>query len=297
MVNVLNRISTLSEFNKKISDYESHIRMMIGKKKDQPMLIHVIIVSGDKGVGKTFRANKILSNQKIRRFVIKNGDITPVQLYKLLWDYNDGIIVLDDVNSIIQDSKSGAALLKACTDSIGVRKLNWDKQNPNCIHVSKYDLKMKTNKDIQNKMDEIAKSGSKRLAIAHENNLTFPDMFYFTGALIILTNKPLEVIDKYTEGALSNRGYHLEMLFNVDGAVALIKDIAPKLNEFNDIPIQPKNVTKAVKFLTTPDHIKMYKKHNLLPTIRTLGKIALECEWGHKLDEDTLVNNIESPAY
>ena len=296
MVNVLNRISNLSEFNKKISDYESHIRMMVGKK-GCPMPLHVIIVSGDKGVGKTFRADKILNSQKIRRFLIKNGDITPVQLYKLLWDYNDGIIVLDDVNSIIQDSKSGAALLKACTDSYGMRKLHWDKQNPDCIHVSKYDAKMKTNKDIQNKMDELAKAGTKRLAIAHENNLTFPDMFYFTGALIILTNKPLEVIDKYTEGALSNRGYHLEMLFNVDGAVALIKDIAPKMTIYNDTPLQPKNVAKAVKFLTTPDHIKMYKKHNLLPTIRTLGKIAIECEWGHKLDEDILVNNIESPAY
>ena len=293
MNHILNRITSLPEFEKQISDYESHIKMMVGKE-GHPIPLHVLIVSGDKGVGKTFRAEKILSAQKIRRYYIQNGDISPVELYKLLWDYNDGIIVLDDVNSIIQDHKAGASLLKASTDSYGTRKLNWSKQNPNCIHVSKF--KPKDNKDVENRMIEIA-SKSKRLSAAHENNLTFPDTFFFTGALIILTNKPLEIIDKCTEGALSNRGYHQEMLFTVEGAIELIKSIAPKMKEFNDVVLQPKNVKKAVNYLTTEDHIKLFKKHNLLPTIRTLGKLATECEWGHVLDEDILINNIESPAY
>ena len=267
--------------------------MMIGKK-GQPIPLHVLIVSGDKGVGKTFRAERILGNQNIRNYKIQNGDISPVEFYKLLWDYRDGIIVLDDVNSILQDHKSGASLLKACTDSYAVRKLNWSKQNPNCIHVSKFNPK--DNKEVENRMIEIA-SKNKRLAAAQENNLTFPDTFYFTGALVILTNKPLEVIDKFTEGALSNRGYHQEMLFTVEGAIELLKSIAPKMNEFNGLTLQAKNVKKTINFLTTPDHIKMFKKHNLLPTIRTLGKLATECECGHTLDEDILINNIESPAY
>lgn len=293
MSHVLNRITNIQEFEKQIADYEKHIKMMIGTK-GRPIPLHVLIVSGDKGVGKTFRAQKILESQKVRRFYIQNGDISPVELYKLLWDYNDGIIVLDDVNSIIQDHKAGASLLKASTDSYGTRKLNWSKQNPNCLHVSKFSPK--NNKEIENKMAELA-TRTKRLTEAHENNLTFPDTFFFTGALIILTNKPLEVIDKFTEGALSNRGYHQEMLFTVEGAVELIKSIAPNMKDFNDIPLQQKNVKKAVSFLTTENHIKMFKKHNLLPTIRTLGKLATECECGHVLDEDILVNNIESPAY
>lgn len=290
---ILNRINTLAEFQKKISDYESHIKMMIGKK-GQPIPLRVMIMSGDKGVGKTFRAERILEKQKIRRYKIKNSDISAVELYKLLWDYHDGIIVLDDVNSILQDSKSGASLLKACTDSYGVRKLNWSKQNIDCIHVDKFELK--NNDAIADKMQEIA-STNKRLSIAHENGRTFPDTFYFTGALIILTNKPLEVIDRFTEGALSNRGYHQEMLFSVEGAIELIKEIAKNFTKFGDNDLQPKNVKKALKFLTTPEHIKMFKQRNLLPTIRTLGKLATECEWGNTLDEDILISNIESPAY
>ena len=292
-MHILNRINSYDEFQKKISDYESHIKMMVGKK-GQPIPLHVMIMSGDKGVGKTFRAEKILSGQKIRRYKIQNGDISPVELYKLLWDYNDGIIVLDDVNSILQDSKSGASLLKACTDSYGVRKLNWSKQNPKCIHVSQFDLK--TNEEIADKMQEIA-SRNKRLAALHESQATFPDTFFFTGALIILTNKPLEVIDRFTEGALSNRGYHQEMLFSVEGALALIKEIGKNFNTFNGQSLQKKNVDKVLRFLSTPEHIKMFKQRNLLPTIRTLGKLAVECEWGHQLDEDILLNNIESPAY
>lgn len=298
MANILNRITTIQEFNKKISDYESHIKMMIGKP-GKPMPLRVMIVSGDKGVGKTFRAEKILGSQKHRRFKIFNGEISAVDFYKLLWQYNDGIIVLDDVNKLLQDAGAGASLLKACTDSTGtgpnrVRKLHWSKMNRDCIHVDRFDPK--SNKEIENKMQEIA-SKNKRLAIAHENGITFPDAFFFTGAVIILTNKPLEIVDKYTEGALSNRGYHQEILFNVDGAVELIKSIAPHMKFYGDTELQAKNVNKALKFLTTENHIKMFKKHNLLPTIRTLGKLATECEWGHVLDEDILLSNIESPAY
>jgi hypothetical protein len=145
-------------------------------------------------------------------------------------------------------------------------------------------------------MQEIA-AKNKRLSIAHENNLTFPDTFFFTGALIILTNKPLEIIDNFTEGALSNRGYHQEMLFSVEGAIELIKEISKNFKQFNNQNLQEKNVKKALKFLTTSEHVKMFKQRNLLPTIRTLGKLAVECEWGHSLDEDILLNNIEHPAY
>lgn len=87
------------------------------------------------------------------------------------------------------------------------------------------------------------------------------------------------------------------MLFSVDGAVELLKNMASTMKSFNDIPLQAKNVKKALNFLCTEDHIHFYKTNGRLPTIRTLGKIALECECGNELDEDTLYNNTEAPAY
>lgn len=290
---ILNRINSFAEYQQKMNDYESHIKMMIGKK-DQPIPLHVMIVSGDKGVGKTYRAEQILGQQKIRNAEVVNSSMSAVQLYKFLWEHNDAIVVLDDVNSILQDSKDGASLLKACTETKHVRKLNWQKQNANCIPVHKFGLA--TNNAIEAKMDEIAANNPK-IAAAMMAGKTFPDTFYFTGALIILTNKPLSVIDRVTEGAVSNRGWHQEMLFSVDGAVDLIKNSADKMKSFNDIPLTKTNVQKAIKYLTSAQAIRYYKEEGKLPTLRTLGKIALEFQTGNTVDENTIINYTECPAY
>lgn len=293
MTQILNRITSYKEYKKKMDDYANHIKLMIGKK-GSPIPLHVMIVSGDKGVGKTYLAEQILSKQTVRDYKIVTGSLSAVQLYKFLWEHNDAIIVLDDVNSILQDSKDGASLLKACTDSYHSRKLHWQKMNRNCIAVNR--MQLKTNAEIAAKMDEIAK-GSKKLSDAHAAGMTFPDEFYFTGAVIILTNKPLSVIDRVTEGAVSNRGWHQEMLFNVEGAVDLLKNSADRMKDFNGIALKDKSVKKALDFLTSERAVSFYKHNEKLPTLRTLGKVSLEVEYGNALDEDTIANNTEAPAY
>lgn len=292
--NILNRINSYAEYQKKMDDYESHIvNMMIGKK-GQPIPLHVMVVSGDKGVGKTYRAEEILSKQNIRNYEIVNSSMSAVQLYKFMWEHNDAIIVLDDVNSIIQDSKDGASLLKACTETKHIRKLNWQKQNANCVSINKFNLG--NNRAIESKIIELCNDNPK-LQKAYDAGKLFPDTFYFTGSLIILTNKPLSVIDRATEGAVSNRGWHQEMLFSVDGAVDLIKNSASKMKTFNDIQLTKMNVQKAIKFLSSPNAIRYYKTEGKLPTLRTLGKIALEYQLNDDVNEDTLANNTECPAY
>lgn len=290
---ILNRISTFAEYEKKMADFKNHVKMMIGVA-GKPIPLHVMIVSGDKGVGKTYTATQILSQQNIRPFEIVTGALSAVQLYKFLWEHNDAIIVLDDVNSILQDTKDGASLLKACTDSYHMRELHWQKANPACINVHRWNLK--NNEAIEQKMDEIAAANPK-LKAAHDAGKTFPDCFFFTSALIILTNKPLSIIDRVTEGAVSNRGWHQEMLFNVDGAVDLIRNSASKMCKFNDYEITPETIKKTLEFMTSKDAISYYKSNGKLPTLRTLGKIALEYELGNQVDFDTLANNTEAPAY
>lgn len=292
--NIFNRINSFAEYEKKMADYTNQItKMMIGKR-GQPIPCHVMIVSGDKGVGKTYTAQKILESQDIRKWKIVTSSMSAVQLYKFMWENNDAIIVLDDVNSIIQDNKDGASLLKAATDSYMVRKLSWQKQNLNCIPVSKYSLD--SNVAIASRMAEIANSDPKMKA-RYDSGKAFPDEFYFTGALIILTNKPLAAIDRVTEGAVSNRGWHQEMLFSVDGAVDLIRNYAHRITNYNGIDISPENSRKAVDFLTSPDAIRYYKAEGKVPTLRTLGKIGQNFELGVDVDMDTLVNNTECPAY
>ena len=292
--NIFNRINSFSEYQKKMADYENQIvKMMIGKE-GQPIPCHVMIVSGDKGVGKTYTAERILSSQSIRHWEIVNSSMSAVQLYKFMWEHNDAIIVLDDVNSIIQDKKDGASLLKAATDSYPVRKLSWLKQNANCFHVAKESPK--DNREIAIKMAAMAANNDK-LQKKFEAGLAFPDTFFFTGALIILTNKPLSIIDSATEGAVSNRGWHQEMLFSVDGAVDLIKNFESRITNYNGIDIAPENTRKAVEFLTSPHAVTYYKTEGKVPTLRTLGRIALDYEMGNIVDEDRLITQTEKPAY
>ena len=291
---IFDRINSFAEYTKKMTDYENQIvKMMIGQE-GKPIPCHVMIVSGDKGVGKTYKAEELLSKQTIRNWEIVNSSMSAVQLYKFLWEHNDAIVVLDDVNSIIQDSKDGASLLKACTETKHVRKLSWQKQNANCIPVHRFGLD--NNAAIQTKMTEMTTLDPK-LEKRYLEGKCFPDTFFFTGALIILTNKPLSVIDKVTEGAVSNRGWHQEMLFSVDGAVDLLRNFAPNMSTFNDVELTQESVNKAVAFLCNDEAVKYYKTNGKIPTIRTLGKVAVACEYGLPLDTDALINYTECPAY
>ena len=293
------KIESYAEYKIKMDDYIDHLKYIVGKK-GQPCPINCLIVSGEKGVGKTHQAKHILNELRdIRKSKIFDSTMSAVELYRTLWQYNDYIIVLDDINNIIMDKNQGASLLKAAAETRCRRTLHWKKQNPNCIHVEQDDPV--DNEAIAIKMKKrVDESGNKALMNRHRNGETFPDMFFFTGALIILTNKPLSVIDKATEGALGNRSWHQEMLFEVDGAVDLIKNIAPSFIGHRDEdaptqePLSKESVDKAVSLITLDECIKQYNKYDTVPTIRTLLKIAREIQDKRtKITLDTVINNTE----
>jgi len=87
------------------------------------------------------------------------------------------------------------------------------------------------------------------------------------------------------------------MLFSVEGAIELIKNFEQRITNYNGIEIDPLNIHKAVEFLTNDKAVRYYKDQGKVPTLRTLGKIALDFELGMNVDEDTLHNETERPAY
>lgn len=285
-----NKINSYKEFQKKIKDYETQVKIICNSARPH----NVLIVSGDPGIGKTYRAENILKNQSKVNYRVVTGSLSAVELYGLMWNHHDAIIVLDDVNSILQDSKDGASLLKACTESKPVRTLQWQKQNHNCIPVSKFNCP--NNMKVAEKMDEyVANAGRKPLENAHVAGKTFPDMFYFTGAVIILTNKSLKSFDRVTEGAVSNRGTHMEISFTIDGAVDFIKTFGPTMTEYNGMKFKAKTIKDVIKFLTSPDSIKYYHDNGKIPTLRNLGKIEGLYQCGAKLETSLLHENTEYP--
>ena len=279
-----------------MKSYTDHIEKMMIGKKGQPIPLSVMIVSGEKGVGKSYMAEKILSNQTIRKYNICKDAVSPVQLYQLLWRNNDSIIVLDDVSGILTDPKDGAALLKAATETRHKRSIEWRKQNHLCIPVSSHNPV--DNDEVERYMNSyVENSFNKKLKVKHQDGQTFPDQFYFTGSIIILTNKPLSLIDRYSEGAISNRGWHQEMLFTVDGAIDLLKHSVNKMTNFRDTKISITNVKKALAFMTTKDAIEYYHRANVIPTLRNLGNIALDIQNGMPIDRNLLLSYTEPSVY
>lgn len=283
------KLKSYKEYEKKIAEYETQVRIMCNKQRPH----NVLIVSGDPGIGKSYRAEQILKNQTNVNYQIVTGSLSAVQLYNLMWLHNDEIIVIDDVNSILQDGKDGASLLKACTESKPVRTLQWQKRNHNCIPVSTF--RCKDNHFVFEKMNDYVKNSDRKpLLLAHEAGKTFPDMFYFTGAVIILTNKSLKSFDKVTEGAVSNRGSHMQISFSVEGAIDFIKRFGPSMTEFNGMKMERKTIKAVIDFMTSEEAVRYYIDNCKIPTLRNLGKIEGLYQNGVPLELSLLNDNTET---
>ena len=77
-----------------IKKYENarHIVNMV-IKGDAP----ACIIKSEGGLGKSFMVRKMLLDQSERSYIVKSGHITPLALYKLLYQHRNDIVVLDDV--------------------------------------------------------------------------------------------------------------------------------------------------------------------------------------------------------
>lgn len=280
-------INTYAEYERKIADYETKLKRLL-KEPEEPIYPRLIILSGDKGVGKSYHAKKILRNQNIRPFYEYNGGASAVGLYEALWKHNNYIVLMDDVDKLITDKYEGAALLKAATDSYDVRTLYWLKNNPKCIKIPD---NITDNDTIAEYIATVANQNPK-LKVAYTRGDLFPNKFYFTGSIIFLTNKPLSKIDTASDGALTNRGWHSEMLFSLEGALDLIRhsvDLVPA--------VEKEYVQKAIDFLLSDMAVNYCRGTGKVPTLRNLEKIAHEYEDGNNVDLHTLETNLEWPSY
>jgi hypothetical protein len=84
-----------------MSDFERSIKAMLTKDENGHWRCPMFIFSGEKGVGKSFVAEKVFMNQNVRDFDedhIKRT-VTAFDLYKFMWEHPDGIIILDDAEA------------------------------------------------------------------------------------------------------------------------------------------------------------------------------------------------------
>jgi hypothetical protein len=87
-----------------------------------------LIVSGPPGLGKSYTIHTMLEKHDPsgNSYSITKGNMSPVNLYKTLWDYRlkGNIIVLDDTDSVF-NSEISIGLIKAVCDTTQKRVVSW----------------------------------------------------------------------------------------------------------------------------------------------------------------------------
>ena len=108
MTKIKRKIEESSNGSVNIKKYENfrHIVNMV-IKGNAP----ACIIRSEGGLGKSFMVRKMLLDQSERSYIVKSGHITPLALYKLLYEHMDDIVVLDDAEGVLK-SDTAVGILK-----------------------------------------------------------------------------------------------------------------------------------------------------------------------------------------
>lgn len=102
--------------------------------------VRAMIVAGAPGVGKSYGVETILSkhgvfadiadDQKLRKYEIVKGTMSPIGLYQKLYEYSDNksVLVLDDCDSVLVDDVA-LNILKAALDTSKKRVVSWNTES------------------------------------------------------------------------------------------------------------------------------------------------------------------------
>lgn len=267
------RIEKYAELKKKLELFENSVRSICKEER----ACNIFVAAGDPGLGKTYRATKIvndmLKNNTIPSMEIINGNVTALSLYQKMWKLREGgIIIIDDVNTIIEDKKIGIPLLKVATDSYAVRTVSWNSNDRRIVKVSKHNPK--DNMEVLERFNNACDSNTKLFAL-RESGDAVPDKFYFKGAIIIITNKSWDSFDKLSDGAIGNRGKHMDIRISLDCAIEFLKKMAPSIKETGTLKINKKTSDAVVKYMTTnKDVLNYYLSNGIKPGLRSFGKMC-----------------------
>ena len=264
------RIEKCSELLKKIEQFETYVRNICKDERAS----NIVICAGDTGLGKTYRAGKIISEmlkaKKIPAMKILDNTVTSLGLYQTMWQLREGgVILIDDVNNIICDKKNGIPLLKVATDTYAERHVSWNSNDRRIVKVSKYNPK--DNLEVFDHYNSLCDSNTKLFAL-RETGEAVPDMFYFKGAIVIITNKSWESFDKITDGALGCRGKHLEIRTSLNCSIDYLKKMAPSIKESSSLKLDKKTKDAVLKYMTTNKEVlNFYLTKCIKPSLRSFG--------------------------
>ena len=197
-----------------------HYIELVTKSKD----VHSLFLLGSAGIGKTHSTIAKLKELKVD-YVYTNGNITPLALYKLLYDNRDKVIVMDDTQKLIRNKASISVLLPALWSVDGKRTIFWN-----------------TTSGVFNKLE-------------------LPNPFDFEGKIIFILNEALKNVDFQT---LISRCFFFKVDFDHKTLLDMMCQIAKYPEVFEHIKANTNPGTKHfdLRLLKKLETIYQYDKEH-----------------------------------
>lgn len=205
------------------------------------------IISGPAGTSKTHR---VLSELKKRNlpFEAYNAHASALGLYELFHANKNGIVVLDDLESLLEDKRAIGVLKAASFSATGLREVTWN-------------------------------STTKVLV-----DRGLPTRFVFDGKIIIILNNEYETRNESFKALLSRMPI-FKLRFSMDSRKILVRSIIMKQDIFGLADEAKKNVLEYMEGLL--DYSKT-DNYNLRTAIRAIEIYKLRGEEGKPLIADLL---------
>ena len=213
-----------------------------------------LLIYGGPGTGKTHTIMKAIAEaglSKGKDYVKLSGKATPIEIYKTLFMYRDGgMIVFDDLDSM-WGNQDATNVLKSALDSSPVREISW--VSTNTTNVSRMDDEERAQlfQQIDDQIDTDPTNA----------RIKYPSSFDFKGRVIFISNLKKEEFDS----AIMSRSAKINMDLSPAQILERMKKILPTLGEA-DVPIEKKeellahletmHKRKEITFLTLREFVK-----------------------------------------
>jgi len=163
-----------------------------------------LIIYGDAGLGKTFQVLKTLGEMGLKvqeDYVYISTHITPLELYNLLYKYQDRIIILDDCEKLLEDLKTVGILKSALWSSVGKRYVFYYSTTDKREAPEQFEFKGKLillfNR-IPSRYKEVIDSLMSRV-LTYKLDFTYEERIKIMYELCKLYNIPFEIVDYIKE--------------------------------------------------------------------------------------------------
>jgi hypothetical protein len=185
-----------------------------------------LLIYGGPGTGKTYTIMKTVQQMGLTKgkdYQKLSGKATPAEIYKTLFMFRDGgLVIFDDLDSM-WGNQDATNVLKAALDTSPVREISW--VSSNTVNVSKMDDDEREAffKTID---DQISSDPSK---------VRYPSSFDFTGRVIFISNLKKEEFDT----AILSRSAKINMDLTPAQILQRMRKILPSLGG-DDVSIERK---------------------------------------------------------